>query len=72
MSEKYSFWVTLRPQSDRCYRGEAEVRILNFKISRTQLTSDRSQGVRAQVTCDRDEVHSQTISTPNIQAAKDC
>ena len=21
MSEKYSFWVTLRPQSDRCYRG---------------------------------------------------
>ena len=21
MSEKYAFWVTLRPQSDRCRRG---------------------------------------------------
>ena len=31
MSEKYAFWVTLRPQSDRCRQGEAEVRILNFK-----------------------------------------
>ena len=31
MGEKYAFWVTLRPQSDRCYRGEAEVRILDFK-----------------------------------------
>ena len=33
MSEKYSFWVTLRPQSDRCCRGEAEVRILYFKTT---------------------------------------
>ena len=33
MSEKYAFWVTLRPQSDRCHQGEAKVRILNFKTT---------------------------------------
>ena len=33
MSKKYAFWVTLRPQSDCCRRGEAEVRILNFKTT---------------------------------------
>ena len=33
MSEKYAFWITLRPQSDRCHRGEAEVRILDFKTT---------------------------------------
>ena len=33
MSEKYAFWVTLRPQSDHCRRGEAKVRILNFKTT---------------------------------------
>ena len=33
MCEKYAFWVTLRPQSDCCRRGEAEVRILNFKTT---------------------------------------
>ena len=33
MSEKYAFWVTLRPQSDCCRRGEAEVRILDFKTT---------------------------------------
>ena len=33
MSEKYAFWVTLRPQSDRYRRGEAEVRTLNFKTT---------------------------------------
>ena len=33
MSEKYAFWVTLRPQSDYCGRGEAEVRIFNFKTT---------------------------------------
>ena len=33
MSEKYAFWVTLRPQSDRYRRGEAEVRILNLKTT---------------------------------------
>ena len=32
-SEKYASWVTLRPQSDRCRRGEAEVRILDFKTT---------------------------------------
>ena len=30
---KYASWVTLRPQSDRCCRGEAEVRILDFKTT---------------------------------------
>ena len=33
MSEKYSFWVTLRPQSDRCIRGKAKVRIVDFKTT---------------------------------------
>ena len=33
MSEKYAFWVTLRPQSDHCCRGEAEVRILDFETT---------------------------------------
>ena len=33
MSEKYAFCVTLRPQSDRCCRGNAEVCILDFKTT---------------------------------------
>ena len=33
MSEKYASWVTLRPQWDRCCRGEAEVRILDFETT---------------------------------------
>ena len=33
MSEKYAFWVTLRPQSDHCCLGEAKVRMLDFKIT---------------------------------------
>ena len=33
MSEKYAFWVTLRPKSDPYHRGEAKVRILNFKTT---------------------------------------
>ena len=33
MSEKYAFWVTLRPQSDCCCQGEAEERILHFKTT---------------------------------------
>ena len=32
-SEKYASWVTLRPQWDCCCRGEAEVRILDFKTT---------------------------------------
>ena len=32
-SEKYESLVTLRPQWDCCRRGEAEVRILNFKTT---------------------------------------
>ena len=37
MSEKYAFWVTLRPQSDRCRRGEAKVRILDFKTTWSEI-----------------------------------
>ena len=33
MSEKYAFWVTLRPQSDSCRQGEAEVHIFDFKAT---------------------------------------
>ena len=33
MSDKYAFWVTLRPQSDRCCQDEAEVHILDFKTT---------------------------------------
>ena len=32
-SEKYTSRVTLRPQWDRCCRGEAKVRTLNFKTT---------------------------------------
>ena len=32
-SEKYASWVTLRPQWNHCRRGEAEVRILDFKTT---------------------------------------
>ena len=31
MSDKYAFWVTLRPQSDCCRQDEAEVCILDLK-----------------------------------------
>ena len=37
MSEKYAFWVTLRPQSDRCRRGEAEVRLFDFKSTLSEF-----------------------------------
>merc|ERR1711973_220240 len=33
MTEKYAFWITLRPQTDRCRRGKAEVRVLDFKTT---------------------------------------
>ena len=33
VKNRYAFWVTLRPQSDCYRRGEAEVRILNFKTT---------------------------------------
>ena len=36
-SEKYAALVTLRPQWDRCRRGEAEVRILDFKTTWSEL-----------------------------------
>ena len=36
-SEKYAFWITLTPQLDRCCRGEAEVRIINFKTTRSEF-----------------------------------
>ena len=37
MSEKYAFWVTLRPQSYYYHQGEAEVRILDFKTTWSDL-----------------------------------
>ena len=36
MSEKYAFLVTLTPHSDCIRQGEAEVRILDFKLSEFQ------------------------------------
>ena len=33
MSVEYAFWIILRPQSDCCHRGEAEVRTFNFKTT---------------------------------------
>ena len=32
-NEKYASWVIIRPQWDCCCRGEAEVRIINFKTT---------------------------------------
>ena len=49
MSEKYAFWVTLRPQSDHCHRGEAKVRVLDFKTTwsefqkASQTATERSE-----------------------------
>ena len=37
MSEKYAFWVTLRPQSDRCCRGEAKVHTLDFQTTLSEF-----------------------------------
>ena len=39
MSEKYASWVTLRPQWYLYRRGEAEVRIFNFKTKWSELSS---------------------------------
>ena len=43
MSEKYAFWVNLRPQSDRCRQGEAEVCILYSKTTWSEFQKP-SQG----------------------------
>ena len=32
-NEKYASWVIIRPQWDCCCRGEAEVRIIDFKTT---------------------------------------
>ena len=37
MSEKYAFWVTLRPQSDCSRQGKAKVRVFNFKTTRSEF-----------------------------------
>ena len=48
-SEKYASWVTLRPQWNRCRRGEAEVRIIDFKTmwsefqKASQTTAERGE-----------------------------
>ena len=36
-SEKYPSWVTLTPQLDSCCRGKAEVRILEFKTTWSEV-----------------------------------
>ena len=46
MSKKYAFWVTLRPQSDCCCRGEAEVCILNFKTTWSEFQKAIQTAVR--------------------------
>ena len=48
-SEKYASWVNLTSQLDRCCRGEAEVRILDFKTiwsdfqMPSQITTDKAK-----------------------------
>ena len=37
INEKYAFWITLRPQSDRYRQGKAKVRILDFKTTWLEL-----------------------------------
>ena len=46
MSEKYAFWITLRPQSDRCRRGEAKVRILDFKTTWSEFQKASQTGTK--------------------------
>ena len=46
MNEKYAFWVTLRPQSDPCCRGEAGVRILEFKTTWSEFQKARKTATK--------------------------
>ena len=75
MSEKYAFWITLRPQSDRCRRGEAEVRILDFKTTwsefqkanQTATEQGNAERISNQNVCSPPQSRSQAvvcISTP--------
>ena len=45
MREKYACWVTLRPQSDCCRQGEAEVRILDFKTTWLEFQKESQTAV---------------------------
>ena len=51
-SEKYASWFTLRPQWNRCRRGEAELRILDFKTtwSKFQMPSQTAPA-KAKLRC---------------------
>ena len=40
-SEKYAYWVTLRPLCNRYCRGEAEVHILDFETTWSEFQSAR-------------------------------
>ena len=40
MVEKYAYLVTLRPLSDRCRRGEAKVRILDFQTTWSEFQKE--------------------------------
>ena len=75
MSEKYAFWVTLRPPSDRCCRGKAEVRILNFKTTwsefqkanQTATEQGNAERISNQNVCSPPQSRSQAVvcvSTP--------
>ena len=66
MSEKYAFWVTLRPQSDRCRQGEAEVCILDFKntcfLEVLEAQSDRYYARQSQATYTQFQNHMVRVS----------
>ena len=75
MSEKYAFWITLRPQSYRCRRGKAEVRILDFKTTwsefqkanQTATKQGNAERISYQNVCSPPQSQSQAvvcISTP--------
>ena len=75
MSEKYAFWITLRPQSDRCRRGEAKVRILDFKTTwsefqkanQTATEQGNAERISNQNVCSPPQSRSQAVvcvSTP--------
>ena len=46
-SEKYASWATLTPQLDCCCRGEAKVRILNFKTTWVRVSEGQSRQTAA-------------------------
>ena len=75
MSERYAFWVTLRPHLDCWRRGKAEVRILYFKTTwsefqkanQTATEQDNAERISNQNICSPYKGRSQAVvcvSTP--------